>query len=277
MLAKRLWSRLFIATAVLVAAFVYLLPGKVFAPAGGSILNAEPEQVRPVLIPGPQHVPILAYHNIRPTPDRVMSAVDKQYEVTPEQFEKQMAYLESEGFGSISFEQLRAAISGQIELPPKPVIISLDDGRESQFEYAFPILKKHGLKATFFVFSNAVGRPGYVTPEQILELHGAGMEIGSHTRYHQFLTRMKDDGEISAELSISKKALEDILGQPVTTLAYPFGLHDERVERLTREAGYETARGLNHTRVHGPDDLFKLGSFITTGDEKAFRMILSTP
>lgn len=222
-------------------------------------------------------VPILVYHNVRPTPARVMSAVDKQYEVTPGEFAAQMDYLADDGYAAIGFGELLAAQRGEKTLPDKPFIITLDDGRQSQYENALPALLKHGFTATFFVFSNAIGREGYLSWDELKDLQGKGMTIGSHTRYHQFLTKITDDAELTAELAGSKRTLEEGLGVPVQFLAYPFGFYDERVIDATKAAGYDAARGLKYRSTHEPGGEYEIGSFIATGDLKYFRTILATP
>ncbi len=217
-------------------------------------------------------VPILVYHNIRPpSPTRVLSASDQQYEVTPEQFESELAVLAKEKYTVVSFDQMMTAIHGGENLPEKSVVITIDDGRESQYLYALPLLKKYGFSATFFIFTNAIGKKGYLTWDQLKELHDEGMAIEAHTRFHPFLTRITDDAELRKELTESKKLLEDKLGISVKYFAYPFGLYDDRVVAAVKDAGYSAARGLRHTVVAGPENVFSLGGFIATGDIGYFR------
>lgn len=239
----------------------------------GAIASSGSSSPQPLAV----RVPILVYHNVRPAPPRMMSAADMQYEVTPAQFSAQLEYLAAEGYASVGFSDLLAAQRGEITLPEKPIIITLDDGRDAQFEYALPLLRQHGFTATFFVFSNAVGRPGYLTWEQLKELRDSAMIIGSHTRYHPYLTKLEDDEELRAELEVSKRSLEDGIGAPVEFLAYPFGLYDERVVAASAAAGYLAARGLEHDSLHEPGRELELGSFITTGDLDYFKTILASP
>lgn len=230
-----------------------------------------------VPVPVAVRVPILVYHNVRPTPNRALSATDKQYEMTPAEFATQMTYLDERGYETVGFADLLAAQRGETKLPEKPVIITLDDGRALQYEHALPALKEHGFVATFFVFSNAVGRDGYFSWEQLKELHASGMTIASHTRYHPYLTKIEDDDELRAELEVSKRVLEEGIGAPVELLAYPFGLLDDRVVEATRVAGYLAARGLDHRATHAPEDAHRLGSFITTANLDQLKDVLASP
>lgn len=226
----------------------------------------------PARAPGPEAmaVPILVYHNIREP--GVRSRVDDQYFVTPAQFEAQLAYLRDAGYVSASFDDLAAAFGGGA-FPAKPVILTFDDGRDSQYEKAFPLLKKYGFTATFFVFTNAIGRPGYLTWDQLREMRAAGMAVASHSVFHPYLMKA-DDETLRREVTDSKATLEKGLGATVTTFAYPFGLYDERVTRAVRDAGYVMARGLRHSAVARGDGLFDLPGWIAVGDLAAFRAVV---
>ena len=226
-------------------------------------------------VPTPVFAPILVYHNIRPTPDRVLSETDKQYDVTPEAFDAQLSYLATEGWSTVGFDDLAAALDGKKTLPEKSVVITLDDGRETQFVYALPLLKKHGFTATFFIFTNAVGREGYFTWDQLKGLLADGMAVGAHSRFHPYLTKIADDQELDAEIAGSKATLERGLGVTIDAFAYPFGMHDERVDARVKDAGFVIARGLRHDAVHRPDARYDLGGFITTGDLARFKAILA--
>ncbi len=218
------------------------------------------------------HVPILVYHNVRPSSStRKLSPTDQQYEVTPEQFDAELAFLAHEGYAAVSFDDVVAAINGGADLPKKAVVITLDDGRESQYVYALPLLKKYGYKATFFIFTNAIGREGYFTWDQLKEMRDEGMAIEAHTKTHLFLTRITSDAELREQIVDSKKIIEEKLGITVKHFAFPFGLYDDRVIKEVKDAGFISARGLRHVTYAGPEDLFSLGGFIVTGDIRYFR------
>lgn len=242
----------------------------------GRLVLPKKEGGRAVEIDSEFYVPILVYHSVRePVPG--MSAFDRQFEVTPSQFDRQMAYLESEGYESISFSELAAAFSGEFTLPERPVIITMDDSRETQFVNAVPILKTRGFTATFYVFTNSIDMEGYLSAKQIRLLHDRGHEIGSHTVYHPFLTRMPSVAGQEEEIRKSKGVLEALIGAPVTTFAHPFGLSDEMTVDLVASAGYSSARGLRHERYHTADARYDLGAYIVTGNYSAFTAIMTPP
>lgn len=242
----------------------------------GRLVLPKKEKARVVEIDSEFYVPILVYHSVRePIPG--LSAFDRQFEVTPAQFDRQMAYLESEGYESVSFSELVAAFSGEFTLPERPIIITMDDSRETQFVNAMPILEARGLTATFYIFTNSIGREGYLSEEQIRLLHDRGHEIGSHTVYHPFLTRMLSVDAQGEEIRKSKEVLEALIEAPVTTFAYPFGLFDEMTVDLVASAGYSSARGLRHERYHTAVARYGLGAYIATGNYSAFTAIMIPP
>lgn len=116
--------------------------------------------------------------------------------------------------------------------------ITFDDGDISSYQYAYPILKKFGLKVYFFIILSKVGTKGYMNWEQIKELRDAGMIIGSHSMTHRILTELKDS-DLDFELGTSKKFLEDNLGQPVDYFSIPRGFHNKNIIDLARQIGYK--------------------------------------
>lgn len=243
------------------------------APAAARRPEDGAAQAAPVRPAARVAVPFLVYHHVA-VPEKVLRPADMAYYVAPDVFESQMATLEAEGFVSVSPDDVAAALKGGAPLPPKPVVITFDDDRESQFTAAFPSLRRHHLTATFYVFTNAIGRKGYLTWDQLKELKDAGMGIQSHSIFHPFLGKL-DDAALRKELEDSKAVLEDRLGVAVTSFAYPFGLHEDRVVAAVEAAGYATARALRHAPDVGPDDLFVLPGYVVTGDAAAFAQIIA--
>jgi hypothetical protein len=161
----------------------------------------------PAVIPESVQVPILVYHHVRPIPAG-LSVSERQYSVSPEEFESHLSYLRDNNFKSIRLTDIRDALKRGESLPEKPVVITFDDGRENQYVYAFPLLKEYGFSATFFPFTNAIGRPDYVTWEQLAELRDAGNEIGSHAVFHPYMTRLSDS-EMRREAGDSRSVLRE--------------------------------------------------------------------
>lgn len=122
----------------------------------------------------------------------------------------------------------------------KFVVITFDDGHYSNYMAAFPLLKKYGFFATFFIVAGWIGKNFYLSKNQIQEMHRAGMEIGSHGLSHQYLPLLKKK-EIVFELEESKRILENIIKAPIKLFAYPGGHYTQEVVKCVKSAGYEAA------------------------------------
>jgi peptidoglycan/xylan/chitin deacetylase (PgdA/CDA1 family) len=120
---------------------------------------------------------------------------------------------------------------------PARLAVTLDDGDSSMFEHAFPILKQLGVPGTAFVAVLPVGTPGFLTWGQLESLAAAGWEIGSHTMTHRRLPDL-DDASLDAELLESRLTIEDKIGRPCRSIAYPYSAWDARVRSATARAGY---------------------------------------
>ncbi|MBI5413816.1 polysaccharide deacetylase family protein [Candidatus Peregrinibacteria bacterium] len=200
-------------------------------------------------------VPVIVYHHIGTAPSNLSSA-DQSMFIKPEWFEKHVKYLKDNGFETIHFSDLDIYFNKGTPLPVKrPVIISFDDGNGTGYTKAFPILQKYGMTGTYFVITNYVGHGSHLTWDQIKEMGAAGMEIGSHTLSHPFLTKSL---RLKEELVQSKKILEDNLGVTISTFAYPYGIYDEKTVALAKEAGYTTARSFTTGNGISTGNLFEI-------------------
>ena len=127
------------------------------------------------------------------------------------------------------------------------VSINFDDGWESQYAKAFPLISAAHLPATFYLISRHLGEANYMTEQQALALQAAGEEIGAHTRNHPNLTKIAGHA-LESEIAGSLADLR-AMGFNVSTFAYPYGAFDEKADAVVRSAGYSAARtvapGLN--------------------------------
>ncbi len=220
----------------------------IFLPLSPSSPHFPPKNSHPVVSSvnreknGPVDVPILVYHIVRP-PYPSDSAAVRRLAVPPSVLNAQFAHLKKAGYHVISFHTLENHFYKGALLSSKPIILSFDDAWKDQYVYAFPILKRYGYTATFFVFSNAIGSRGFLSVQNVKDLIAAGMTIGDHSRSHPFLTKIKDSRTLWDEIEGSKKLLEKELGVPINEFAYPFGQYDAAIVSLVKKAGYKSARG----------------------------------
>lgn len=184
-------------------------------------------------------LPILMYHHIAELDGRA-DPVTRRYTVRPDDFAAQMEFLKSRGYTAVTPAQIEGFLLRGEALPERPVCVTFDDGWANQHEHAAPVLKRLGMPAVFYVYSNGVDAPGYMSAAQLRALMDAGMVVGSHTISHPRLPALSDE-DARREIGESRARLEAVLGAAITTLAYPFGEFDERTVGLTREAGYTSA------------------------------------
>jgi len=111
--------------------------------------------------------------------------------------------------------------------------LTIDDGNDSDARIAVPMLVKAGLKAAFFIPSDRIGTPGYVTEADVRDLHEAGMEIGSHGCAHLNWLNTSD-AEIASDVTQSVERLARIINAPVRSVAIPYGHCDRRVLGVLR-------------------------------------------
>jgi peptidoglycan/xylan/chitin deacetylase (PgdA/CDA1 family) len=195
-------------------------------------------------------VPALLYHHFAAgrRPSQGAPEYDPVYFCYEASFAEQLDYLQREGYSTISIGDFVAFQKGAKKLPPKSVILTFDDGFASNYHYAYPLLKKHGMTATIFMTVNrdaenfkkysAVDTP--LTDAQLREMSENGVAIESHSMTHRYLS-LQEPETIRWELAESRKSLSETLQKPVRFLAIPSGAYSPTVKRLVRETGYEAA------------------------------------
>jgi len=179
-------------------------------------------------------LPILMYHYIR-DPDLQSDGVGKNLSVSPSALEKHLKIIQSKGFKTATL----ADFANHKVFEPS-VILTFDDGYGDFYTNAWPILTKYGARATVFVITDKIDRPGYLTSNQIQQLSSENIEIGSHSVSHPNLTNASD-ANINKQLEDSKVELEGITAKEVVSFCYPSGKYDEKVMQAVKKAGYSTA------------------------------------
>ncbi len=200
----------------------------------------------------PNKIKILMYHLI--TNDKIICEKHKNIAVHVDEFRNQMEFLDRWGFVTITFEDYLLFLEGELNLPKKPIILSFDDGFADVHKYAFPILKDFGMRAVLFILgdrkirtnswdiSSGIIQCPLLADYQILEMHDAGFEIGSHGLTHSNLTDISME-KAWEEISRSRMLLEIFLNAQVKSFAYPFGSVDVTLKKFVKEAGYKIGCG----------------------------------
>lgn len=183
-------------------------------------------------------IPVLMYHALEDAehPAGAKNPGEQLYVLQVKQFREQMEFLRQEGFQTILLDEL---ISMPL-WPKKAIALTFDDGHESNYTLALPILQEFGFKAEFFITTGWIGTNHFLTPNQILKLHKAGMGIGSHSVSHPYLNDLSNR-EIENELIKSKTTLEGIINDEVTGFSAPGGrVKKPTILTIPGEFGYKS-------------------------------------
>jgi len=183
------------------------------------------------------------------------------YHQTPADFSAQLDFLEQHGYHTVTMAQLAAALHGQDGLPPKPVVITFDDGFADQMT-AFAQLQHHHMVATYYIIDGGPGSrwcigasrryndpaqpaggcgDAYLNWDQVRQLDRSGIiTIGAHTIDHDNLASDSPDQQ-TYEIAQGKHLLEAQLGHKVADFAYPYGSFDATTLQIVQQAGFATA------------------------------------
>ena len=216
-------------------------------------------------------IPVLMYHRINDLKGISPSnGVEMGLRVHPDIFDKQIKYITEKGYKTITVEDLHSYNEGKLDLPLKPIIITLDDGYKDNIEKALPVLQKYKQVGDFAIITSVVGKGGYMNWDDLKTLKKAGMGISSHTLHHCYLAVNKDSktgpagpfadspvndregqscpgfaqggvlntGQIRGELATSKAELEKNLDIKVHGIVYPYGKYNQQVIDISKNLGY---------------------------------------
>jgi peptidoglycan/xylan/chitin deacetylase (PgdA/CDA1 family) len=224
-------------------------------------------------------VPVLCYHYVRGPGGplqfaRVFGYVvlslpllddSELWKVSRRGFDRQMQYLVARGYHTVSLDDLHEWQMGRKELPAKSVVLTFDDGEESQYKYAFPLLRKYGLRATLFVVTSRVGTSWNgmrcIDWPRLREMQRSGVfDIESHTHdLHYkvgpanhlepvYLAASEDptardvgahwDAVLFDDLARSRVTIEREIGRTPHFLAWPYGFGNPAVDQVAVEAGF---------------------------------------
>lgn len=197
-----------------------------------------------------QRVPVLMYHRV----GDAHNAWEARYAITADGFAAHMRALAAAGYRPVEIDAFVDWLEGGAALPAGAFLLTFDDGFQGVREHALPVLESLRWPFTVFLLSDLIGGQdvwtrasnpsGQTYPllnaAEIRDMQGRGCSFHSHTRSHASLPTL-NDAALADQLAGSRRALAELLGQPVDYIAYPFGHLDERVVAATRAAGYRAA------------------------------------
>ncbi|MDQ6784368.1 MAG: polysaccharide deacetylase family protein [Actinomycetota bacterium] len=202
---------------------------------------------------------VMTYHNVGSDPSDTT-----EYYVAPGLFRKQLLWARQWGTRFVDLLELSEAVAAGRSIDGWAAVC-FDDSLAGVHHHALPILVDLDIPATLFTVSAALGDdpswwPGaerVMTSVEVEEWAAAGLRVASHTRTHASLTAVSES-DVRAEVNGSKGELQDLIQEPVTLFAYPYGHHDPSARNAVEEAGYQCAYTFLNGRVTPGTDLFRL-------------------
>jgi len=227
-------------------------------------------------------VAVLMYHHID-------WEFDSRATITPDRFAEHLDTLLNKGYNVITLDHFRSFLRGEVDVPPNAVLITFDDGYESFYHYAYPLLKERGMSATMFMVVAQIGDKENFLPkldwEQMRVMIGSGMYFQSHSYNSHLYTYIYAEGNwekpalvarvflaeegrneteeeyrarIYEDLRRSKEILEQGLGVHVDVFSVPYGWKNEEVVEVAREIGFEYIFTIQPGLVSMTSDLMSL-------------------
>lgn len=199
--------------------------------ASNLLVNQKPEQASGYCLP----VPVLVYHHIQPQSEAIRKG-QTSLSVDNGIFDLQMRYLSENGFNTINATALINALSSHTSLPPKSILVTVDDGYKDAFAYAFPILQKYHITANFMIATGLLGGSDNMNWDDINQLKQSGLAyFVDHTWSHYAIVRGSQD-KIQYEILTGRQQLEQNTGQSVNIFAYPYGsFNNNAISTLQRD------------------------------------------
>ncbi len=253
---KKVFSGLF----VLALAFILSMPSL----TRGSSVDGEADSAA-------LNVPILLYHRFGPTVADGMT-------VTTPVFESHLKYLKENGYRVIPLRQLVDYYLSRGPKPlPKSVVIVVDDGHASVYQYLFPLVTKYRIPVTLFLYPSVISNASYaMTWDQLRELKKTGLfDFQSHTYWHpnfkqdeKRMNRPEYEKSVAMQLNKSKARLENELGVDIDMLAWPFGIYNDWLMAKATESGYVAAFSIEARHAGENEAIMKLPRYLLTNADK---------
>ncbi|MDX2226483.1 MAG: polysaccharide deacetylase family protein [Verrucomicrobiae bacterium] len=220
-------------------------------------------------------ITILCYHQF----DRP----GNPYSVSSEEFRRHLQTFRDRGYTVIPLSRALDFWQGKTPaLPEKSLVITIDDGFRSVHQKAYPLLKEFNYPWVFYIYTDFVDSgAGAVTWDHLREMMRDGMEIGCHSKSHSLMTKRGKRGDeeyekwLVEETLTPKKILEEKLGVPIRSFAYPYGGYNALVRKFTEAAGYEAITTVSGANNYSGSDPRDLNRFVITRDfplEKALSL-----
>ncbi len=232
-------------------------------------------------------LPVIMYHHIVKS-----EKMTGDYSITPKQFEDDLIYIKEKGYTTVSADNILEFYYNNVPLPSKPIMITFDDGYESSYAYAYPLLKKYDMKAVISLIGNYVDlysnipssekhiNYSHITWDEAKIMQSSGLiEFGNHTyNLHSIVKGRKgvikygDDGfyngGMKEDIRKMQKKIEDNLGVTPVIFAYPFGARNKKTDEVIKNIGFKIVlcceEKVNILSGRDKEELYKINRFNRT-------------
>lgn len=245
-----------------------------------------------------EKIPVLMYHHLD-------NNINNNAVISPENFENQIKTLKEEGYNAITAQKLYDYLNGKTTLPKNPVLITFDDGYLSNYEEAYPILKKYNMNAEFFIitsrilekdeknlYSNEIAKMNW---DQLREMKDY-ISIQSHTSdlhyklksaygrekgaisgpsyiNEELETQEEYEEKVKNDFYLSRKIIKEKLGYEPIAISYPFGDYSKDTIKIAKEAGFKMAFVINKKRFILGDNIYAISRITVNGNDTGEELI----
>jgi len=183
------------------------------------------------------NIPVLTYHRIQPQSvaierGQTAGSVDNGI------FDQQMAYLMSNGYHTITAEDLVSALKNHLELPSKSIVITLDDGYENAYTYAYPVAQKYNLVLNLMISTGLVGNQDFLSWDRIKEMRNSGLVYFTNHTWSHYAVGHGLQEKIQYEIQTAKQQLEQYTGQVINIFTYPYGSFSPDAIQILQQDGF---------------------------------------
>jgi peptidoglycan/xylan/chitin deacetylase (PgdA/CDA1 family) len=183
---------------------------------------------------------VLLYHGVLIHQREIRGKPVREY-LSRDQFLSQVRWMKERDSTFLTLQECRER-SMRGDLPARTICLTFDDGKKSHLDLVAPVLQEAGVRGTFFIITEWLGRPNFLKPPDLKRLSDMGMEIGSHSVSHPFMTTLSDEA-LWREAKESKEYLENLIARPVESFSYPYGDVNDKVREAVARGGYTVGCG----------------------------------
>ncbi len=205
-------------------------------------------------------IPVLYYHSIANVPGN--TAV-----LHPDRFAEQVEYLVQEGYQALTLNDFFKVLENKMPSPPKPVLLTFDDGYIDNYTTVMPLLKKYNMPATLFLSTGLVETERYLNWDQVKELAKSGWDIQPHSITHSRLYMLTPEKQYE-EIIESRRAIEENLGTIADVYCYPYGEFNQTTLNILKQNNFRYAFTIMYGRTTPDQDPLQLRRVFVSGADK---------